>query len=206
VPVLARPPVPGRIAALALRVLRTFGWSVVLAQPVPRRCVVIFYPHTSNWDFPLGLLAKWTVGLPFRWVAKDSLFRTPLRPFFQRWGGIPVDRASPEGFIEQLRREMESHDDFRIAITPEGTRRRTEYWKSGFYRLARAAQVPLVLAFIDYPRRRVGIGGRLDLTGDVAVDMAAIAAFYDGLVGKHPDQMGPIRLREAPAAPAAAPP
>jgi 1-acyl-sn-glycerol-3-phosphate acyltransferase len=193
---LARPPVPTRLARLAARVLRLVGWQVVLARPVPKRCVIVFYPHTSNWDFPLGLLAKWMVGIHFRWVGKDTLFDTPLKPLFLRWGGIPVNRRIRTGFIEQMTAEFARHAEFPLVITPEGTRSRTGHWKSGFYHLARAAGVPIGLAFIDYPRRHVGIGGYVDLTGDVAADMAAIATFYADKTGRHPEQQGPIRLRE----------
>jgi 1-acyl-sn-glycerol-3-phosphate acyltransferase len=195
-PVLARPPVPTRLARFAARVLRLVGWQVVLAQPVPKRCVIVFYPHTSNWDFMIGLLAKWMVGIHFRWVGKDTLFDTPLKPLFLRWGGIPVNRRIRTGFIEQMAAEFARHAEFPLVITPEGTRSRTGHWKSGFYHLARAAGVPIGLAFIDYRRRHVGIGGYVDLTGDVATDMGAIATFYADKAGRHPEQQGPIRLRE----------
>ncbi|MEP7183484.1 MAG: lysophospholipid acyltransferase family protein [Betaproteobacteria bacterium] len=186
----------GLRARASLRILRLAGWRVVLALPVPMRCVVIFYPHTSNWDFLIGLLAKWATGIFFRFVGKDTLFKGPLGAVFGRWGGIPVNRRERTGFIGQMLAEFPRHDDFRLVIAPEGTRRRTEVWRSGFYHLARAANVSLALGFIDYPKREVGVGGVIELTGDVAVDMARIAAFYADKCGRRPENQGPVKLRD----------
>ena len=185
----------GARSRVAFAVLRAFGWRVVLAQPVPRRSVVIFYPHTSNWDFLIGLLAKWTLGIDVRWVGKHSLFKpAPVRKLLMRWGGIPVNRSAPRDLVEQLCAQFDSHGEFVVAIAPEGTRRRTDYWKTGFYRIAVAARVPLGLAFIDLPSRRIGIGAWLPLTGEVDTDLAAIAAFYADKRGWNPDHAGPIRF------------
>ena len=191
------PPAASLRARIAWRVQRATGWSTILATPVPGRCVVVFFPHTSNWDFVVGLLAKWAIGLEVRWIAKDSLFGTPLAPLLRRWGGIPVNRRQRSGMVARLCDEFAAHDTFRVVIGPEGTRRRTEGWKSGFYRLARAASVPLGLAFVNYRRREVGIGAWLRLTGDEAADMAAIARFYRDKGARRPDRVGPIRLDDA---------
>jgi len=196
-PYVDAPLVPGFGARFAGWMLRLAGWRGVLAQPVPLRCVVVFYPHTSNWDFPLGLMAKWLFGVHFRFIAKQSLFATPLAFWLRRWGGIPVDRSGHTGVIARLAAEFASHDDFRLVVAPEGTRSLTGHWKSGFYHLARAAEVPLALAFIDYRRHEVGVGGFLDLTGDVAADMARIAGFYADKTARRPEHAGPIRLDDA---------
>jgi 1-acyl-sn-glycerol-3-phosphate acyltransferase len=185
--------IPARFAAAMLRLA---GWRVVLAQPVPSRCVVVFYPHTSNWDFPVGLMAKWMLGIHFRFIAKESLFATPLAPWLRRWGGIPVDRSGRTGVIARLAAEFAEHDDWKLVIAPEGTRSPTGRWKSGFYHLARAARVPVALAFIDYRRREVGVGGYSELTDDIADDMARIAAFYADKTAKRPANAGPVRLDE----------
>jgi 1-acyl-sn-glycerol-3-phosphate acyltransferase len=199
-PVLERPLARGFLPWLGAALLRLAGWRVVLAQPVPMRCIAIFYPHTSNWDTVVGLCAKFMFGIRFRYVGKDSLFRVPLiGPLLVRWGGVPVNRREPVGFIRQMQGEFARHAEFRLAIAPEGTRGLTPHWKSGFYRLARAAGVPLALAYIDYPRREIGIGGYLDLTGEVAADMTRIRAFYAGKRGRHPENQGPVRLRDESA-------
>ena len=174
--------------------LKLAGWRVVLAKPVPPRCVVVFYPHTSNWDFPLGLMTAWLVGVRFRFVAKDSLFATPLGPWLRRWGGIAVDRSGYTGVIARLAAEFAQHDDFKLVVAPEGTRSLAPRWKSGFYHLARAAEVPLALSFVDYRRRETGVGGYIDLTGDVTADMSRMAAFYADKTARRPENAGPIQL------------
>jgi len=176
--------------------LRGAGWRVRLLEPVPMRCVAIFYPHTSNWDTIFGLLAKMVIGLRIHFVGKDTLFRWPLKPLLVWWGGIPVNRREPQGFAGEIEREFARRDEFLLALAPEGTRSRTEYWKSGFYRIARAAGVPLALAYIDFPAREIGVGAYVDLTGDIAADMARIRAFYAGKQGRHPENQGPIRLHD----------
>jgi 1-acyl-sn-glycerol-3-phosphate acyltransferase len=196
-PVLERPLGRGLRARFAFRLLRLFGWRVVLARPVPRKCVIVFYPHTSNWDFPAGLLAKWTTGIDFRWIGKHTLFETPFARWFVRWGGIPVNRGAAAGFVDQVAAMYAATDDFALVITPEGTRRRASHWKSGFYRLALAARAPVGLAFIDRATRRVGIGAWLDLVGDAAIDLAAIRAFYADKHAWKPQHAGPIRFRES---------
>jgi 1-acyl-sn-glycerol-3-phosphate acyltransferase len=199
--VLERPLVRGFAAALGALLLRVAGWKAVLAQPVPERCVVIFYPHTSNWDTAIGLCFKFMTGLTIRFAGKDTLFKVPLLgPMLVRWGGVPVNRRERTGFIGQMTAEFRRNEAFRLAIAPEGTRGRREEWRSGFYHLARAADVPLALGFIDYPRRELGVGGYVDLTGDPARDMARIRAFYAGKRGRHPALQGPIRLRDEPPA------
>ena len=187
---------PGVLPRAAQWVLRAVGWRIRLLEPVPGRCVAIFYPHTSNWDTIVGLLAKMVIGLRIHFVGKDTLFRWPLRPLLVWWGGIPVNRRDPQGFVGEIEREFARRDDFLLALAPEGTRSRTDYWKSGFYRIARAAGVPLALGYIDVPAREIGIGAYIELTGDVAVDMARIRAFYARRQGWHPENQGPIRLRE----------
>ncbi|MEO8347006.1 MAG: 1-acyl-sn-glycerol-3-phosphate acyltransferase [Betaproteobacteria bacterium] len=194
-PYVDAPLVPGFRARFAAWVLRRAGWRVVLAQPVPTRCVVVFYPHTSNWDFPCGLMAKWLVGVHFRFIAKNSLFAKPLLgACLRRWGGMPVDRSGGTGVIASLALQFAAQDDFKLVVAPEGTRGRTAYWKSGFYHLARAANVPVALSFIDYRRRETGVGGYVNLTGDVAADMDRISAFYADKTARWPENAGPIQF------------
>ena len=195
-PLVERPPAPGLVPRLAAWTLRAAGWRIRLAQPVPARCVAIFYPHTSNWDTIIGLFAKAVVGLSIGFIGKDTLFRWPLAPILTRWGGIPVNRREPQGFVERIADEFAARPEFRLALAPEGTRSRTEHWKSGFYRIARAARVPLALAYIDYPSREIGVGAYVDLSGDVDADMTRIRLFYAGKLGRHPENQGPIRLHD----------
>jgi 1-acyl-sn-glycerol-3-phosphate acyltransferase len=180
----------------SLRMLNMIGWNVHF-KPLPGpHGIAVVYPHTSNCDFFVGLLAKWAVGLQFRWLAKDSLFRGVMGVIMRYWGGVAVDRSAPQGAIRRLAEDMLASKWFWLAITPEGTRAYRPYWKSGFYRIALAGQVPLLLVSIDYGRKTVDVTRTLTLTGDEAADMAAIAQAYDGVRAKYQKDAAPIRLAE----------
>ncbi|NMG42900.1 glycerol acyltransferase [Aromatoleum toluvorans] len=181
---------------LARLLLRLAGWRLVIVPPPGPKGVLMVYPHTSNWDFPLGVLARSGSGLRIAYVAKDSLFRPPFGMLFRWLGGIPVNRRVSTGFIGQLVRRYAESERLFIAIAPEGTRRHVPQLKSGFYHLAVQAGVPLGLVYIDYGRRELGIGAWLTLSGDAERDLAAIRDFYAGRQGKHPEKAGEIRFGE----------
>jgi len=190
---------PGAATGLARhrwaeRLLGWFGWRVDVIPPPGPRCIIVVYPHTSNWDFVVGYLAKLAAGLAIEWVGKDALFIAPVAWLLRRMGGIPVNRREPAGFVDQLARELQRRPRMWLAIAPEGTRSYTDRWKSGFYRLALAAKVPVGLAFIDYRARLVGLTTYLDLTGDEAEDLRRIRAVYAGRTGKRPALAGEIRF------------
>jgi len=179
----------------ARRLLALFGWRVDVAMPPGPRCVVAVYPHTSNWDFPVGYLAKLASGLPLHFVGKHTIFRWPFGAILRRMGGIPVDRRAPAGLLRQLVHEMESRPRMWLAIAPEGTRSYVDHWKSGFYRLAVEAKVPIGLAFIDWRERVVGVRTYLQPTGDEEADLARIRVVYEGKTGKRPELAGAIRFQ-----------
>lgn len=189
-------PRPGGFGRLCGWLLRAAGWRVAVRWPPQPKVLIIVYPHTSNWDFVIGILARYAVGLPVRWIGKDTLFRPPFGGFFRALGGMPVNRRTRSGYVAQMRDEFAHREQLFLAIAPEGTRRRTDCWKSGFYRIATTAGVPLGLAFIDYPRREIGLETYLDPAGDPAADLARIAAAYAGRRGRHPQLEGAIRFRE----------
>jgi 1-acyl-sn-glycerol-3-phosphate acyltransferase len=180
---------------LARRALAAAGWRADVTWPPGPRCVIAVYPHTSNWDFVLGYLAKVAAGLPAWWIGKHTLFRWPIAGLLRRMGGIPVDRAAPGGLIPELVREFQRRETLSLAIAPEGTRARTDHWKSGFYRIALAAGVPVGLAYIDWRAKVVGLTTYLTLTGDEEADLARIRAAYAGREGRHPENAGEIRFR-----------
>jgi len=163
--------------------------------PVPKGIIVV-YPHTSNWDFIVGMLYRIGVGLPVRWMGKDTLFRWPVRRLFLSLGGISVNRQERSGFVDALLAEFARNDWMWLAVAPEGTRARTDHWKSGFYRIAVAGGFPVGLGYIDYATRTVGIDTYLSLTGVPSQDFARIRAFYAGKRGRRPEKQGDIRLRE----------
>jgi 1-acyl-sn-glycerol-3-phosphate acyltransferase len=185
-------------AKLAAAVLRLFGWRVLPKPPPPPKAVVLVYPHTSNWDFPIGVLARAVLEMDIGWVGKHTLFRWPFGGLMRFLGGTSVDRSHKQGMVAQLREEFDRHETFYIVITPEGTRKRTEYWKSGFYHLARELNVPVGLAYLDYAKREVAIPVWLELTGDVEHDLDRIRAVYAGHPGRHPELAGEIRFKDRP--------
>jgi 1-acyl-sn-glycerol-3-phosphate acyltransferase len=179
---------------LARLTLRLLGWQCIDLPGRPPRAVVVGYPHTSNWDFPYGLLTMWALGLDARWVGKDALFRRPFGGLMRSLGGIPVNRSAPAGFVEHVAGEIRRHERFMLVLAPEGTRSLRPGWKSGFYRIARAAGVPVLVGTIDYGRRRAGLLACIDLSGDEAADLAQIAAALQGCRGRRPELASPIRL------------
>lgn len=183
---------PGR---LSRAILGLFGWRLVFVPPPGPKAVIIVYPHTSNWDFPIGILARAAIDIPIGFVGKDTLFRPPLGGLFRRLGGIPVNRRRSSGFVDTLVAAFNRSDNLYLAIAPEGTRARIDHWKSGFYRVALATGVPVGLAFIDYARREIGVERWLTMSGDEAADLARMRASYAGKRGKLPDKAGDIRFR-----------
>ena len=180
----------------ARALLRALGWRSVLVPPPGPQGIIVVYPHTSNWDFPLGMLYRIGSGLPLRWIGKDTLFRWPLRGLLLRLGGIPINRREPSGFVAALLAEFSRNDWLWLAVAPEGTRSRTDHWKSGFYRIAVAGGLPVGLGYIDYATRTLGVDTYLSLSGDASQDMSRIGAFYAGKRGLRPQHAGDIRLRQ----------
>jgi len=185
------------IQTLARLLLRLFGWSVRNEDPGTRRYVLIVAPHTSNWDFPIGLLAAWALGLKAHWMGKNTLFESVLGPLFRAWRGIPVYRDRPGKTIEKMAERFAAADHFVLGIAPEGTRRAADHWKSGFWHIARAAGVPVVMAYVDYGCKQVGIGGAFLPGDDIEADFRRLRDFYADKRGRYPEQESAIRPRSA---------
>ncbi len=181
---------------LADRYLRWRGWEWVGERPAFAKFVAIAAPHTTNWDFLVFLAVARHFNIPAKVIGKHSLVRWPFGTLMRRLGVIPVRRDSGEGLVEQMTAEYATRDRMALVIAPEGTRGRAPTWRSGFYHIARAADLPVVMTFIDYEHKRAGVGGVVHLTGDVIADMATIRAFYSGIKGKRPENQGPIVIRE----------
>jgi 1-acyl-sn-glycerol-3-phosphate acyltransferase len=180
-------------------VLRVLGWRVAFDGLPARQGVLIIYPHTSNWDFVLGMLAKWAIGFPLAFWGKDTLFKVPLLGRWMRWvGGVAVDRHHPRGVVAQMAERMlaaREGDEFCwLALSPEGTRSYSRHWRSGFYQVALKAGVPLGLAYFDFVQRVVGVDTFIRLSGDIDADMATIAAHLGHRQGKKPHLAAPVRL------------
>ena len=180
---------------LSRLILKLLGWHVDVTLPKEKKFVMIGAPHTTNWDLPLGLLCFWSVPVRITWVAKKQLFVGPFNYFFRALGGIPVDRSVHTGFIEQIARQFDRQDEMIFGLTPEGTRSRTEYWKTGFYYIALAAKVPICLAYVDFPNRTIGFGKMIVPSGDIDKDFEQIKLFYQDKKGKYPEKQGPVRIK-----------
>lgn len=176
-------------------ILRVCGWRIDHPFPDIDRCVIVAAPHTSNWDFIWFVFAHWALGIRVHWLGKHTIFVGPVGWIFRRMGGVSVDRTSSQDLVSQLAAELNRAPKMLLALAPEGTRSHVDHWHSGFYHVARAADVPLVLASLDYPRKMVGIGPVIELTGDVAADMDRLRSYYADKVGCRPDCKGPVRLR-----------
>ena len=197
--VLMQRPVQLQGSRLALWMLQSAGWQLDFDGLPARQGVIAVYPHTSNWDFIVGIFAKWSMGLRVTIWGKDSLFRIPLFGPWLRWmGGVPVNRSAPGGIVADMVRQMREareRDDFMwLVVAPEGTRSLGPGWRSGFYRVALEAGVPLALAYLDFGRRRVGVHSCLQLSGDVERDMAEIERRLGPARGCKPAQAAPIKL------------
>jgi 1-acyl-sn-glycerol-3-phosphate acyltransferase len=193
--------VPIQGSALAGALLSRLGWQVRMDGLPRRQGVIIVYPHTSNWDFLLLLLAKWAVGLPLRFWGKDSLFTLPLLGRWLVWiGGVPVQRDSPQGvvadMVHTLKESRASNTFFWLALAPEGTRKFTPGWRSGFYQVALGAGVPLGICCVNYADKVVDVAQFFQLTGDVASDMQRIALAFQQAAAKYPALAAPIRIIE----------
>ncbi len=177
-------------------VLHLFGWKVVANIPAGNQFVLIGAHHTSNWDLPLGLAMLYSLRLKVSWMGKQSLFRWPLGSVIRFLGGIPVDRHNPSGVIQQMAQQFRTHQKLIIGLAPSGTRSKRPYWRSGFYWLAKEANVPILCAALDYKTKTAHIGSSFMPSDNVEQDMAQIRDFYANIQAKYPASTTPVRLRE----------
>ncbi len=174
---------------------RVSGWKIDFTLPDDPKMLIIFYPHTSNSDAIHAVLAAFALGLRPNWLIKNEIARPPFRKFFQKLGAIPIERNKNENKVEQIADAIRQADRVILGLSPEGTRSRTEYWRSGFYHIARLANIPIHFGFIDYPSKTVGAAPGFIPSGDQQADMEKIRAFYADKRGKYPERVGPIRFR-----------
>jgi 1-acyl-sn-glycerol-3-phosphate acyltransferase len=178
------------------------GWAYEGPVPTEKKFVMLATPHTSNWDGLLLVLLTRSVGLDIQWMVKDQWVKGPVGPLVRGVGGVGIDRSRPQNLVEQMVEQFNTRDRFILAIPPEGTRSLAQYWKSGFYYIARGADVPVVPGYLDYARKRAGLGPARMMTGDVKADMDALRAFYaeKDPRGSDHSKFGPIRLKDEDAA------
>jgi 1-acyl-sn-glycerol-3-phosphate acyltransferase len=163
------------------------GWHVEGNFPDIPKMVVIVAPHTSNWDFVGGFFAYLALDLDATWFGKHTLFRWPFGLFFRRFGGIPITRGRSASVVELYIEEFAKRDCMVLAIAPEGTRKKVREWKSGFYRIAIGAGVPIVPVAIDYGRKVLKIDAPFQPSGSFDADLPKLKARYIGVVARHPE-------------------
>jgi 1-acyl-sn-glycerol-3-phosphate acyltransferase len=188
--IFSTPIVNTLLRVFSLTFLKLTGWRVQGALPLrAQKSVLIAAPHTSNWDLPYTLMVAFVLRLNIYWMGKASLFRFPFGPVMRWLGGIAVDRSKTNNLVLASAQAIQAADGvLQLIVPPEGTRSKTRYWKTGFYHIAVTAQVPIVMAYMDFQRKISGLGPMLVPTGDLEADMAAIKAFYAPFKGKNAGQ------------------
>ncbi|MCK5821900.1 MAG: lysophospholipid acyltransferase family protein [Bacteroidales bacterium] len=172
---------------LARWLLFVSGWKLEGDVPDLKKCVIISAPHTSNWDLFFGFIYKMYYDLNIQFLMKEELFRFPMNLFFTRIGGIPVKRGQKNNLVEILYQRFTQKDNFYLVLAPEGTRGKVTKWKRGFYYIATKARVPIVLTYVDYGRKVVGVGPVFYPGEDIEKDMSEIMNFYATIKAKYPD-------------------
>jgi 1-acyl-sn-glycerol-3-phosphate acyltransferase len=187
----------GRIKYWTGRILLgLFGWKAMGEVPPSGKFVLVGAPHTSNWDFPIAIAASFVYRIKIHWLGKDTLFRWPFGWLMRKLGGIPVDRSHPHGVVRQLKHKYDETDNLIIVIAAKGTRKKTQYWKSGFYWLAQSAQVPILCSYYNYEKKQVHIGLTILPSDDIKKDMDILREYFRDMRGKHPELEDNIRLKE----------
>ena len=176
------------MAGFSKFLLELFGWTLVGYPPKDiTKAVFIMVPHTSFWDFIIGRLYCWSRRIPAKIFIKKEAFKWYYGWLLKYVGGIPIDRSKSGNRVEKAAEMIRDGDNIFLALTPEGTRKRVDVWKKGFYYIAQRAEVPIILSFIDYGKKEVGIGPVLNVTGDIDNDMKTIEDYYRGMQGKYPE-------------------
>ena len=168
-------------------ILNILGWKIAGNTDVPRKCIICVAPHTSNFDLPLGLMIYSSMGKKASFLIKRDWFFFPMNIIFKWLGGMPVDRSRKTSLTEQVAQIFDSKQDFHLAITPEGTRKRNDQWKKGFYYIALEAKVPIVIVALDYAKKVADFKAILAPSGDIEKDMSDITGYYVGVTAKHPE-------------------
>ncbi len=166
--------------------LKMIGWRLVGKHPGVDKCVIACAPHTSNWDFPLTFIASMALGIPAVFMIKDTVFWWPLGAIFRWLGGIPINRRSPVGVVDQMVRVVRESGKIYVVVTPEGTRKNVEFWKLGFYRIANGAGVPILFGIMNYREKWIGVADLFHTTGDLESDWREITGKFEGYVGVTP--------------------
>jgi len=181
---------------LARCFMSLIGWNVTGQLPADKKFVLIGAPHTSNWDFVLGLSTTYIFRLKPRWLGKDSLFRGIAGIFMRALGGIAIDRFHPSGVVGQMAESLIKAEQLVIMLAPSGTRKKMPNWRSGFYHMALQSNVPIVCGYLDFIKKEANFGLSFIPSGDVKKDMDRIREYYKDVHAKYPEMTTPVRLAE----------
>ena len=168
-------------------ILRLFGWSFGPEGEYVPKCVICVAPHTSNWDFPLGKLYYSALGRNARFLIKKDWFFFPFNIILDWLGGVPVDKSKRTSVTDQMIAEFNKNDNFHLAVTPEGTRKKSEEWKNGFYYIAESAKVPIMITYLDYAKKEIGVKTLFYPTGNITEDIKTIRSYYEGVTARYPE-------------------
>jgi len=168
---------------------KLFGWKIDGEMPKEKKYIIIVAPHTSNWDFMIGLCVRSILRFDAKFLGKKELFRFPFGALFRWLGGLPVDRSRNANMVDAVAELFNQHEELIIAMAPEGTRKYVEKWKTGFYFIALKAKIPILMASFDYPSKTVFASKPFYPTGDLKADMKVILDFYRNKQGKVPKSL-----------------
>lgn len=176
--------------------LKVIGWRLEGELPDLPKFVIIAAPHTSNWDFIVGMAGVYAIGLKVQWMGKHTLFKPPFGGIMRRLGGIPIERSESHGVVEIMVDEFKKRKQLLLAITPEGTRKWVDKWKTGFYHIAFRSELPIVTAFMDFRRKSLGFGPIVYPSGDLNRDLQTVFDFYVQIAGKRAELFNPEAIRK----------
>lgn len=186
-----------KVLCTAAHILCTkiLGWTFAGERPSERKVMLLGAPHTSNLDYFLTLALIHHFQLPLKYLVKNNLFKGPMAPLLRSLGGIPVDRSKSNKLVVAIVASVKAEDEIAIGVLPEGTRRYVDYWKSGFYFIAKGAELPIYPVLVDGAAKCVAVGPRLVPSGDLEGDVAKLAEFFGDTKGVKPENSGPVRVR-----------
>ncbi|MBT5331918.1 MAG: acyltransferase [Porticoccaceae bacterium] len=173
------------LQGLGRSMLRFWGWTLEGRVPSDKKILLIAAPHTSNWDWVIGVAGLLALGIRLTYIAKHTLFKGPLGWVMKKTGGVPVDRESSERTVDEIVRQFNQSERLYYAIAPEGTRKQVERWKTGFLRVAYKAKVPVLMVSFDYRKKRILIGDCAELSGDIDRDLESVQRYYSQFSGKN---------------------
>lgn len=180
------------LRAIGRGALRFLGWRVTGELPPVPRFIAIVAPHTSNWDFVVGVFVMFALDLRIVWLGKDSLFVGPLGALLRALGGRPVKRDVHEGVVAHIAETLMAEPRFILALAPEGTRTRVASWRTGYYRIAEATGAPILPVWLDWSRHEAGLGTLHVATGAIDADVAALQRLYRAEMGRFPSKYGVV--------------